>query len=230
MSVSLHKRKRKTSAPCTRRGSCSDVSTVAALTTQTTVLALTSQEISQTRLGLVIVCSAVHCSVANASPRVGGGEGRATTEQTRRRGSAAALAPEKCLNLILVTKPSLDVQAHNRRAEARGRRAVHPNHPNVDIPQRESFRGPLRRPPFFKWLLNALRVLEFVGWVVLLRLLLALSAASVFFLVCLLIMAVVVGGPPLLCSVTDFMIDTFREVFTTFSQFIEDPMQRRRRR
>ncbi|KAH6948606.1 hypothetical protein HPB50_025227 [Hyalomma asiaticum] len=34
---------------------------------------------------------------SGASPRVGGGEGRATTEQTRRRVSAAALAPESCL-------------------------------------------------------------------------------------------------------------------------------------
>ncbi|XP_075536427.1 uncharacterized protein LOC142571739 [Dermacentor variabilis] len=113
-------------------------------------------------------------------------------------------------------------QAHNRRADGRGR-AMRPN-----VPLLESFRWPRLRRPFYKhWLLNVLRLVELFCWVMLFRLLIALSAVTVVILACLLVAAMVVGGPPLLRSLADFMTDTFREVFTLCSQFLQDPVQAR---
>ncbi|KAL1430139.1 hypothetical protein MTO96_002398 [Rhipicephalus appendiculatus] len=98
----------------------------------------------------------------------------------------------------------------------------------VKIHLRECFRWPRLRRPFFKhWLLNVLRLAELFCWVMLFRLLIALSAVTLFVLACLLIAALVVGGPTLLRSLADFMTDTFREVFTMCSQFLQDPAQGR---
>lgn len=96
------------------------------------------------------------------------------------------------------------------------------------IPLLEYLRWPrLRRPLYKHWLLNFLRLVELFCWVMLFRLLIALSAVTVVVLACLLVAAMVVGGPALLRSLADFMTDTFREVFTLCSQFLQDPVQAR---
>ncbi|XP_037560188.1 uncharacterized protein LOC119437211 [Dermacentor silvarum] len=113
-------------------------------------------------------------------------------------------------------------QGHHRRGEARGRAM------RAHIPLLEYLRWPrLRRPIYKHWLLNFLRLVELFCWVMLFRLLIALSAVTVVVLACLLVAAMVVGGPALLRSLADFMTDTFREVFTLCSQFLQDPVQAR---
>ncbi|KAL3207553.1 hypothetical protein MRX96_010037 [Rhipicephalus microplus] len=73
--------------------------------------------------------------------------------------------------------------------------------------------------------LIVLCVVALFCWFMLLRLLMALSAVTVFVLETLLITAMVVSGTNLLCALTDFTTDTFREVFTMCNQFLQDPSQ-----
>ncbi|KAL3250013.1 hypothetical protein MRX96_055626 [Rhipicephalus microplus] len=104
----------------------------------------------------------------------------------------------------------------------------------VKIPLREWFRLlRLPSPMFQRWMLivpldaHVLRVVELFYWLMLLRLLIALSAITEFVFGVLLIVAVVVGGPTLLCALADFMTDAFSEVLILCNQFIQNPGQER---
>ncbi|KAL3171372.1 hypothetical protein MRX96_013589 [Rhipicephalus microplus] len=72
-------------------------------------------------------------------------------------------------------------------------------------------------------MLNVLRVVALVCWFMMLRLVMALGAVTLLVLGALLIVALVVGGPTLLCTIADFMTDTFRKVFIMCKEFLQNP-------
>ncbi|KAH6942074.1 hypothetical protein HPB50_000336 [Hyalomma asiaticum] len=101
--------------------------------------------------------------------------------------------------------------AQKRRGKAR-RRLIRPKY---RLPRRERFRRRhLRRPYSDHSLLSMRRLWELFCFVVLLRLLIALSAVAAVGMAWLLIAAMVVGGPTLMRSVAEFVMETFLEVFS----------------
>ncbi|KAH6942729.1 hypothetical protein HPB50_009593 [Hyalomma asiaticum] len=101
--------------------------------------------------------------------------------------------------------------AQKRRGKAR-RRLIRPNY---RLPRRERFRRRHLRQPYSEpSLLSMRRLWELFCFVVLLRLLIALSAVAAVGMAWLLIAAMVVGGPTLMRSVAEFVMETFLEVFS----------------